>query len=294
MIFTVVFADRQVGIDCRNSVAEQIVEFLFPKAKKGNLGNDPVFLLKSAPKADREQFLFYKKDQELFRSHETGVMAAMVLDAVVSWFAGECRVGPTLHAAALMIDDQYSVLLPGKSGSGKSTLSAWMTHHGYGYLTDELVCFPGNTLKTLLGFHRPIHLKKPMTEYFGNLLGNDKKEIRTNTIGTVLKSNQGLLIPAEQLSPGRTKKIPLKPIMAAIVFPTFQKSATCQVEPISSAQSFTWLMGTVVNARNFDDHAVKSIAQMTRDIPSFALTYGQLKAVIPSFEPAMQKVLNPL
>lgn len=293
IIYTIPFADCKVSIDCRNSVAEQIVTFLFPKAKKESSGNDdPVFLLKSSSQEKREQFLFYENDQEVFRSHETGVMAAMVLDAVVSWFAGECRVGPTLHAAALMMDDQCGVLLPGKSGSGKSTLSAWMTHHGYGYLTDELACLPGDTHETLLGFPRPIHLKKSMAEYFGKIVSEGAQQENSNCIEGVLKSNQGLLVPAEQLNPGVTKEVPLKPIVAAIVFPTFQKSANCQVEPISSAQSFARMMGTVVNARNFDDHAVKSIAQLTRDIPSFVLTFGQLEAVIPNLEPVMQKVLS--
>ncbi len=201
-------------------------------------------------------------------------------------------MGPTLHAAALMMDDRCGVLLPGKSGSGKSTLSAWMTHHGYGYLTDELACLPDNTDDILLGFPRPIHLKKPMADYFGKLLENDEKRVNINSLGSVLKSNQGLLVPAEQLNPDRPKQVSLKPIVAAIVFPTFQKGAACHVESISSAQGFTRMMGAVVNARNFDDHAVKFIAQLTRDIPSFTLTFGQLEAVIPNLEPVVQKVLT--
>lgn len=292
MIFTVAFADCQVSIDCRSLVAEQIVTFLFPQSVKDRRGKaDPVFLLKSISQEDREQFLLYKNEQEVFRSYEAGVMAAMVLDAVVSWFAGECRMGPTLHAAGLMMDDRSGILLPGKSGSGKSTLSAWMARHGYGYLTDELACLPNNSQHTLLGFSRPIHLKRPMVEYFGKLLGNDNKTVDIDSNGSVLQSSQGLLVPVEQLNPGTLKGALLKPIVAAIVFPTFQKGATCRVESISSAQSFTQIMGAVVNARNFEDHAVKEIAQLTRDIPSFVLTFGQLDAVIPTIEPILRKIL---
>ena len=282
MIFTVAFADCRVCIDCRGLVAEQIVTFLFPQAVVEKLENSEfVFLLKSVSQENREALLFYKEDREIFRSDNPGVMAAMVLDAVVSWFAGECRMGPTLHAAALILDDRRGVLLPGKSGSGKSTLSAWMTHHGYGYLTDELACIPNHAQHTLLGFPRPIHLKDSMADYFGELLENSPESVDSHGIGRVLKNNRGLLVPAVHLNSKMRKKVPLKPSVKAIIYPTFQKGAVCQIELISSAQSFTHMMGIVVNARNFEDHAVKSIAQLTREVPSFALTFGQLEHVMP-------------
>jgi hypothetical protein len=201
-------------------------------------------------------------------------------------------VGPTLHAAALMLDEQSGVLLPGKSGSGKSTLSAWMTLQGYGYLTDELACLPVDAQNTLLGFQRPIHLKNTMAEYFEKQVESDPQESETNSIWKIQRSNQGLLVPARQINPDAVKIVSSKPLVAAIIFPKFQKDANCKIETISSAQSFARIMGTVVNARNFDDHAVKSVAQLTRDTPSFTLVFGQLEAILPNLEPVIQKTLK--
>lgn len=64
-----------------------------------------------------------------------------------------------LHGAALVHDGKV-VVLAGRSGAGKSTLAAWLTHRGWGFLTDEAALVDPETL-IVAPFWRPINVRRP-------------------------------------------------------------------------------------------------------------------------------------
>jgi hypothetical protein len=64
-----------------------------------------------------------------------------------------------LHGAALAFNGR-AVVLSGRSGAGKSTLAAWLTHRGWGFLTDEAALVDPDAL-IVFPFWRPIGIRRP-------------------------------------------------------------------------------------------------------------------------------------
>lgn len=64
-----------------------------------------------------------------------------------------------LHGAAL-VHDGRAVVLAGQSEAGKSTLAGWLTHRGWGFLTDEAALVDPVT-RIVFPFWRPIGVRRP-------------------------------------------------------------------------------------------------------------------------------------
>lgn len=67
-----------------------------------------------------------------------------------------------VHAAAVSFDDR-GIVLAGSSGAGKSTTAGWLTHRGWGFLTDEVSLLDRRADDSwwVEPFPRPIGIRRP-------------------------------------------------------------------------------------------------------------------------------------
>ena len=172
------------------------------------------------------------------------------------------------HAAALAMDGK-GILIPGQSGAGKSTLAAWLTIHGFSYLTDELVAINRSSFK-IRPFTRPISLKSEAGASFIKKTKIDPEK--------TLKGASGLMVPHRILNPEHTWQ---RPVTEMIVFPEFERGKATRLTKMSGAQCGIQLMGCHVNARNLENHGFFETAALCKSIHAYSLTYGDYDIEIP-------------
>lgn len=161
-----------------------------------------------------------------------------------------------LHGAAL-VHDGKAVVLAGPSHAGKSTLAAWMTHRGWGFLTDEVAMVHPDTL-VVAPYWRPINVRRP------------------GPLDDVLQLGQSSLEP-EVLVPASTigqlaGAAPLK----ALAFPSFTVKEEVGTSPMSPAAALVELTqhfpGLIVGGRV----GFKRLARLVETVPATVLRFHDL------------------
>ncbi|MFP4396420.1 MAG: hypothetical protein ACLFTI_14280 [Anaerolineales bacterium] len=210
-----------------------------------------------------------------------GAVAELLLGEIGRHLATHARAGPMFHAAAVALDRERGVLLPGVIAAGKTTLTAWLlASQGLAYLTDELVFVPQATA-TLRGFSRPLNLKPGGWAALRRELAPDF--FAAEASGATLSYDGGLLIAPSALTPVSTRATaPLR----LILFPHYAPDADFELRLLSRAQAGMRLMACLVNARNLPAHGLAEIARLARQAPAYELRYAgldQLAARLPPF-----------
>lgn len=199
-----------------------------------------------------------------------GVMlAAKLYDAILFSLLNTNTSGLALHSGAVNYLDK-GILLPGKSGAGKTTLTAWLTHLGATYLTDELVFFPIEHPEKGIPFTRPLSCKPGAVETVLALI-QDKVSRRL-----CIHDDHGLIIDYTLLH-NRPAEACFYPEL--ILFPAYTPGADLRVENISAAQACSLLMACDVNGRNLPGHGFRQAAELSRAIPSYRISYGNLNTL---------------
>lgn len=101
-----------------------------------------------------------------------------------------------LHGAAL-VHDGRAVVLAGRSRAGKSTLAGWLTHRGWGFLTDEAALVDPDTLN-VSPYWRPIGVRRPGP--LDSVVGDERSEGGRQTDLLVPASRIGALASAAPLA----------------------------------------------------------------------------------------------
>ncbi len=181
------------------------------------------------------------------------------------------------HAAAVAHTGR-GVLLPGHSGAGKTTLAAWLTVHGFDYLTDELVWVPQDS-RELHSFTRPFNFKlaaRPLWEAWYQ-----------TTSAEVWTSPQGdLVMPAvfNSIRHANTPPIDL------IIFPGYTPNTTFTLQPLTKAQAGFQLLQCLVNARNMPEYGLPAVAQLARHAPAYRMNYASLDQLAPHIQALVDSV----
>jgi len=160
-----------------------------------------------------------------------------------------------LHGAALVRDGR-AVVLAGKSRAGKSTLAAWLTHRGWGFLTDEAALIDPGTL-TVSPFWRPINVRRP---------GPLEALLVDVPPGT-----------AEVLVPASTLGVLASPApLTRIAFPDFAAVNDAVVTPLSPAAALMELTqhfpGLIAGGRA----GFRRLARLVESVPAYRLAYHDL------------------
>ena len=236
---TLLFAD----IPCSMPIAEDV----------------PVLVL---GRSDQHQVYALTFGNDLLFRGRLGVRCAAVLfDAVIYHLLNNADGGVALHAGAVSRRGRV-ILLPGKSGAGKSTLTAWLTAHGYSYLTDELIFLPEHGAVQF--FSRPVCLKSATVAEVKRLL---KKE----WLSDLPEDNQGAIVPHRWLNPHFSAMQSLPELM---FLPSYEAGSSLAIDKLSPAKLCISLMNCHVNARNLENHGFDRVVRLARSVPAYRIRYG--------------------
>ena len=164
--------------------------------------------------------------------------------------------GVPIHAAAVTRGGR-ALVLAGRTHAGKSTLAAWLTHRGWGFLTDEVAVLDlDRGLPWVEPFWRPIGVRHggPLDE----LAGADP---------TVSES----LLPASTVGPLGTEA-PL----AAFVMPHYSPADASDLTPLSPAATLTELTRHLPTLRRDGREFFRSLVPVVESVPAYSLRVDDL------------------
>lgn len=171
----------------------------------------------------------------------------------------EHAVAPTIpiHAAALVRDDK-AIVLCGPSHSGKSTLAAWLTHRGWGFLTDEvgLLDTTDSTTTLVRPFWRPVGVRR------GGPI---------DTITELVGDEPEVLVPASELG-SLGEAAPL----VALVCPSYSKGASGELVTLSPAAALTAVAEQLPSLAREGASVFRSLATIVTQVPAYALSVEDL------------------
>ena len=165
-----------------------------------------------------------------------------------------------LHAAALEFEGR-AILLAAPAGCGKTTLTGWLTTQGFGFLTDELAAV--DEAGRVSGFGRPLNVKAVGPELWSRFpwLARDADTTRGGAHLTFIPR------PGYQ-GPPLT--------VSALVFPRYEAGAGVNAEALRVGISASGLMSCLLNARNLPGNGLPRVMSLARQVPAYALRYGNL------------------
>ena len=163
-----------------------------------------------------------------------------------------------LHGAALVRDGR-ALVLAGGTFAGKSTLAAWLTHRGWGFLTDEAALVDPEAL-VVAPFWRPINVRRPGP--LDCILGDAGAE------GPI---DAEVLVPASTIG-ALARAAPL----AGIAFPSFAPNEPAAVHPVTPAAALVELTrhfpGLVPGGRA----GFRRLARLAGAVPAYSLSFHDL------------------
>jgi hypothetical protein len=163
-----------------------------------------------------------------------------------------------LHGAAV-VHDGRALVLAGRSHAGKSTLAGWLTHRGWGFLTDEAALVDPGTL-IVWPYWRPIGVRRPGP--LDAILDGVPRDGRASSEVLVPASTVGALGQAAPL--------------AAIVFPSLAEGEPASLTPLSPAATLVELTqhfpGLIAGGRA----GFRRLARLVDAVPGYTLRLHDL------------------
>jgi hypothetical protein len=170
------------------------------------------------------------------------------------------RTGDRLHLhGAALVRNGRAVVLAGRSHAGKSTLAGWLTHRGWGFLTDEAALVDPATL-IVSPFWRPINVRRPGP--LDSILGEAPP---------ARPEDSELLVPASTIG----ALAPAAPV-AGIAFPSFAPNEPAALSPVSPAAALVELTqhfpGLIADGRA----GFRRLARLVEAVPAYILSFHDL------------------
>ncbi len=259
--FFLSFAGSTVAIHCDSGEAFDFLTLLFADIPRRKAVAEGVPVLMLGRCAQRQDFELTFGNELLFRGRLGVRCAAVLFDAVIYHLLNHADGGVALHAGAVSRRGRV-ILLPGKSGAGKSTLTAWLTAHGYSYLTDELIFLPEHG--DVQFFSRPVCLKSATVAEIKRLLGKER-------LPDLPEDNHGAIVPHRWLNPHFTA---IQSIPELMFLPSYEAGSSLVIEKLSPARLCMSLMSCHVNARNLENHGFDRVVLLARSVPGYRIRYG--------------------
>jgi len=252
------FAHNAVRVAWGGARAASIVEHLFSRLSHES-ETRPCANLSIHETGD--QLIVSEDGRELLRTASEGQAAECLLGQAVYHLVDHSQGGLVLHAAAVALDTERALVMPGTSGAGKTTLTAWLVKHGHDYLTDEAVFVPLETTH-VESLCRPLNLKVGSRPALLQL--SPKPE-------GVLRFAEGDLVDPGAL---RSHTPRTEAELGLFLFPTFSRGQPLAITPLSPAQATQALLSHAANARSVPRHGLGEAARLARAVPAYTLSYG--------------------
>lgn len=172
---------------------------------------------------------------------------------------------PMLHAGGVVHASGGAVVICGASGAGKTSLVTECVLQGWTWLSDERLCFRQQDPLVAEGFRRNFNLKERSFELFPEIasLPGTRELIRPHT------GKRVRFFDPEELGRGRFQT---KGTVRAVVVPRFDASFSRPVvTPLGGVELVNLL---VPELRTTEIHTARWIAQFSREVAAFRLTYS--------------------
>ena len=183
-----------------------------------------------------------------------------------------------LHAGVVETGGR-AVILPAMPGSGKSTLTAALANRGFRLLSDEfgVVRFSDGQLLPLL---RPVALKNESIDVIAKFapqarIGPRFPKTRKGTVAHMAPDEHSI---ARRHEPARP---------ALIVFPRYDPSVDCVVEPEKRSRAFTRLSVNSFNYEMLGPQAFDAVARLIESCAVYRLAYRDLDRAIAAIRELM-------
>lgn len=196
------------------------------------------------------------------------VQAMPMLEWGLNWCIGNhAHQFLIIHAAAIEKDGQAAIL-PGAPGSGKSTLTAFLIHHGWRLLSDELALLRLDDCR-LTPLARPISLKNRSIDIIEEVIPG---AVLSPRCPDTAKGTVALLkVPQESVKRTQETASP-----AWVIFPHYKQGEGAALEPRSKADT---LIEVGHNAFNYSIHGklgFELLARLVDGAACYDFTYGDL------------------
>ncbi|MGA7279477.1 MAG: hypothetical protein WBW79_16175 [Desulfocapsaceae bacterium] len=264
------FHQLALEITCNNREAASLAEFLFGDFPGGadavQVKQYDIVCAGLQPKLS-----LWEGEKRLYFGTSSYQLAYTLMNEVIYHCIDTDKSRHALHAGGVSRNG-ICILLPGTSGSGKSSLSAWLTAHGYHYLSDELVFLSDDG--TIWPLTRPISLKIDASHFPWLPSEDDCSQAHA------IISSQGSMIPHRMLNPHYQTD---RKTVTHFVFPQYKPGARTELLQISPAKSCLYLMQSHANARSLGGLGVAELSKIVRKCQSYTLTYGSFAELEPIF-----------
>lgn len=264
--YTVGFAGSGLAIDCEDAECAAIVEQIYrhQAARATAMLGVRLRLSRNGPIGG---FALQCDGSLVHEAGSAGEVARALLGETQRCLAEGNRSGLLLHAACVSKEGR-GVILPGQSGAGKTTLAAWLSTHGFEYLSDELV-FVRTGSRRVEGFLRPLDVKAEGRRVLAPVIDFEATD-------AVLPAPDGFLVFPRRLA---AVGAPAEADACVLIFPSYSPGVATRIEPISQARAAMLLMGCLINARNLPGHGLEEVARLARALPAYSLTYDDLGGI---------------
>jgi len=257
---TVGFCDQYVRINSSGRESADLIDFLCCDLRM-ETGDSPRAIYDFKIAGRRPMLSLRLQGEQLYWGDCRYDLAYTLVNEIIHQCITDNRAGFAIHAAAIG-SEKGGVLLPGKSGSGKSTLITWLVSRGCNYLTDELVILAGDD-HCIYPFTRPISIKTGSSSTVAAFLNYDPQK--------AIAGANGFMLPHRLVN---TVFFPAVPPLSLILFPRYKAGAVTDLKKLSDAFGFAKLIECYVNARNLRDHGISQLAELTKRVSVYQLTYS--------------------
>ena len=178
-----------------------------------------------------------------------------------------------LHAGAVLTPSGQALLICGPSGAGKSSLVSACLSHGWPWLSDELLCFPGPDWNLMQGLKRNFNLKARSFPHF------PETAAAPGTFEVALPDARHRIrfFNPDALRPGQHR--PSAPL-PALIFPAFTPSSPAPPPSrLSQAQAAQRLAPELLTRH---PATFAWLAAASRHAPAFLLPYHLPQDAVPA------------
>lgn len=185
---------------------------------------------------------------------------AHIVDRVIRGLIAEDTTGLALHAA-LVGNASGCILIAGATGAGKSSVAAWFTANGFDFWTDELVVVAAGT-------QVPLPLGRALVAKTGSVPLITQMEPFAAAPYVDMALGRAIRPPQAQSAPSDRIRL--------VVLPHYQAGAELSMRVLSNGAAAFSLMAANLNARNFPDGGLATIAATLAEAVCLDVTYGDV------------------
>ena len=180
-----------------------------------------------------------------------------------------------IHAAAVE-KNGFAAILPGAPGSGKSTLTAYLVHHGWRLLSDELALISLRDGR-VTPLARPISLKNRSIDVIAETLpdatlGPRCKDTAKGTVALLKAPRESVERIAEPAWP------------AWVIFPTFKVGAAASLVANSKSDTLIELGRNAFNYSIHGKNGFETLAGLVDNCACYTFTYSSLPQALSVFD----------